>query len=882
MIAEKKKAECIAAEKKKAAALACAKKNKEHVSDSETESDSGSGSSDDTESESEDDHKEKKTSKKKTDCDKKSNKSEAKKKTDSKKTHKQSDSEDSGSESDKDSDKKKEKKSSIIDKSKVAAGVVVGGAILKKYSDSKSDKKSKVDKKSEAVVEKKSETVSDKKTESVVDKKSEVVIDKKKPSTGQSTLDVTIIVRQWYEQLIIDVSERAKKGGSSASADIELIVQTAVSSITETLRTVSINAQKSITDITVVQNYRNSIEWAKNLVIQSSLQIQAIGINCAASSSSRTGGIEQMRPIAVAIQEQVNVEIRRYKLTTTTTEVEKHTEITAVEHKQNYDVVCTGHKAAVNRKEYCAKLEKHVSQVVSESKLVIIAWFDHLVREVSVCIHQGGNVEQNVAILIEKSKVELNNTIKRTQYQFTSSIDVYEGDETFALIETRVKQSLEDVQSTINSKIVEIKEISVKSHSDTEVTEKLSILLEKSKVNITEILETNCKQSIDKIQKETVQTESTVRIIDTVDSVKSVVTKWQTKLTQEIHSISIDTTIQNKEERIELLIKEANTEIERVSIEAKTKISHECKSVKKISKSKELELTSSIDYVKETFTADVKRIQQLSVEAIKKSDVNVKERITEVISTSHQKIDSHLTQATAAVVGVVTAAIAVHAIKKHEKEEKKKEEHGELSVDVHDNVKVISKWFELFTKRISESVRHSQENVIENVNTITEHAELEISEIITTARTDFIKRLSRENLDQESYNYACKHYEESLESVRVSIISQVSEAKKVAIEAHTSGNTEILETKLSKLTTTSQESIKTAMESSVVITHKTQEVGAISNKTNAGSVLQIEVKEDEEVLGEQDIEFERKEQSVTVHEEERIDKKTEKGKKNIF
>lgn len=859
--AEKKKAECAAAEKKKAAALACAKKKKKSNS-SDSETDSGSGSDDsesDSDSEdsgSEDDRKaKKKTSEsdkkpKKSDCD-----GESKKNKDSqKKTKKQSDSEDSGSDSETDCDKKKKKKSSIADKSKIAAGVLVGGAVWKKYNDSKS-------------------------TES--GKKPETVVDKKKLTSGESTLDVTVIVRQWYEQLITDVSQRAKKGGSSASADIEVIVQKATSSITETLRIISVNAHKTVSDTTTVQQYRNSIEWAKNLVIQSSHQIKAIGINCAASSSSKTGGIEQMRPIAIAIQEQVNVEIRRYKLTVQTTKVTKKTEVTAVEHKQNNDVVCTGHKAAVNRKEYCNKLEKHVSKVIDDTKVVIIRWFAQFAREVSICIHEGGNVEQNISVIIERYKSELGSTIKSTQYKFTSSIEVYEEDKTFALIQSQINESLKTVQTTVNKKIAEIQEIAVKSHSDTEVTEKLSTVLESSKVKITEIFEATCKQSVTKIQEETVQTESTVRIIDTVESVKTVVTQWQTKLVEEIYSISVDSTIKNKEERIELLIKEANSEVEKVTLEAKTKISHDCSSIKKISKSKELELISSVDYVKETFTTDVVKIQQVSVEAVKKSDTNIKESLSTVVRNSRVKIDSYLTRATAAVVGVATAAITVHAISKHEKEEEKKQEsHDELSVDVHDNVKVISQWFELFTKRISDSVRHSEGDVVQNVNVISQHAEQEITDIITTARMDFIKRLSHENLDQESYDYACKHYEESLETVRVSIISQVSEVKKVAITAHTSGNTQILESELSKLTATSHESIKVAMGSSVVITHKTQETGTVANKTNTGSVLQIEVKEDEEVLGEQEIDFERKENTVAIHEEEKIEKKkTEKVEK---
>lgn len=850
------------------------KDKKSNASDSESDSASGSDDSED-DSDSNNDSKgkkspkdcNKKTKKSKTDCEKvkKSKVTKVTKKT------KQSDSDNSGSDSESDEeDYDKKKKKSSVDKKKVAGvifGGALGGALLKKLRHSQSSSSSSA-----------SEADSDDSS-----KKPTTVIDKKKLTTGQSTLDVTVIVREWYEKLILDVSQRSKKGGSNASADIEVIVQKSTATITETLRLISVNAHKSVTDTTTVQQYRASIEWTKNLVIQSSYQIKAIGINSAASSSSKTGGIEQMRPIAVAIQQQVDVEIRRYKLIVENTEVvQKKTEtvVSAIEHKKHNESICTGRKAAVNRKEYCLQLEQHVSEVLAESKVVIISWFAQLVRDVSICVHQGGNVDENVSVIIEKSKLELESNIKRTQYKFSSSIDVYEKDKTFALIQTQINESLKVVQTTMTTKMVEIQQIITKHHSESEVTvvtEKLSAVLESSKVSITDTLETGCKKSITVIQQDTTQTESTVRIIDTVESVRTIVTHWHTKLIEEIHSISIEETITNKEERIELLIKQATDEVERATTEAKTKVSEDCSSVKKISKTKEQELISSIEYVQKTFATDVEKIQTVSIEAIKKSDTNIKETISTAVQSSREKIDSYLTRVTASVIGVATAAIAVHAIKKHEEQEKKTEVHNEWSIDVKDNVSVMSKWFELFTKRISDSVYHDEGDVVEKINSVAEHAEQEITQIITTARTDFIKRLSHENLDQESYNYACKHYEESLETVRVSIITQVAEAKKVAIHAHTTGNTQILETELTKITVISTETIKVAMGSSVVITHKAKPT--TSTSTNAGSVLEIEVKDDNAiVLGEENVEFERKQQSAITHEVQKVeDKKIQKG-----
>jgi hypothetical protein len=297
---------------------------------------------------------------------------------------------------------------------------------------------------------------------------------------------------------------------------------------------------------------------------------------------------------------------------------------------------------------------------------------------------------------------------------------------------------------------------------------------------------------------------------------------------------------------------------------------------------------STIDYVHKTFTSDVKKIQQVSVEAIKKSDTNIKESISAVAKSSREKIDSALTKTTAVIVGAATAAIAVHAINKQDKQDKKtqkktqkKTSENELSVDVEENVTILSQWFELFTQKISGSVHKSEGDIVQEVTKATEHAEQEISEIITTARNDFVKRLTLQNLDQESFNYACKHYEESLESVRVTIVSEIFEVKKIAIHAHTSSNIQELDTQLIELTKTSSERIKVALGSSVVITHKAPS-GTTSSTKKSEAVLQIEVKEDEDsiVVGEEEIDYDRKEATITTHQKGKTGKtKTEKGKR---
>ncbi|KAI8351202.1 hypothetical protein EDC96DRAFT_292308 [Choanephora cucurbitarum] len=820
----KKKADCVNQKKKKESKLI--KKAKESKSDSESSND---------------------------DADDKKKSQKTKKKTDYKKPAKDLSEDDTSSSED---ESKKKKKSSCIDKKKIVAGIVAGGAIVKHALDQSS-----------------SDSDIDSETE-----KQTTIVDKKKLKTGQSTLDITIIVKEWYDRLIVDVSTRAKQGGSNVNADIEVIVQNAVAKITETLRIISVNAHKSVVGATTIQQYQNSVEWVKNLVIQSSYQIKAIGINCAAAGS-KTGGIEQMRPIAVSIQEQITVEIRRYKLVVEKSESEakKDTQITKIEHKENEDKVQVGRISACNRNEYCDKLEKHVNSMITESKVTFSSWFSELIREVSICIHQGGdNVEEDVKTLVEKSKLELESTIKRIQTKFTSSIETSEKDKTTLLIKSHFYESLHAVESTTTNKFAEIHRIVAERRSKTESSEKLMAILQSFKVTINESLDNSHNQSITIINQELTQTESTVKVIDTVEEIKSVISQWHSKLSEEIHSISIDASIENKEERIHTLIEQATLEIERITKEAKTKVTENCNSVKKISKSKEQELLLAIDRAHETFNTDVKKIQEVSIEAIKKSDTNVKDTISSVVETSKEKIDSALTKTAAAVIGTATAAMAIHAIKKDNKAEEKKTEtkQNELSVGVDQNVSVISQWLELFVKNVTKSIRLKQENAIEEVTHITEHAEQEITEIISIARNDFIKRLSHQNLDQEAYDFACKHYEESLESVRVTIVTEIVEVKKAAIHAHSTGNIQEFETHVIKLNDTSNQRIKAAMGSSVVLKQKVNNTSSLSKNNNAH--VQIEFDEDDVLIGEEELEFERKESIVDTHKEEKINKtKTE-------
>jgi hypothetical protein len=165
-------------------------------------------------------------------------------------------------------------------------------------------------------------------------------------------------------------------------------------------------------------------------------------------------------------------------------------------------------------------------------------------------------------------------------------------------------------------------------------------------------------------------------------------------------------------------------------------------------------------------------------------------------------------------------------------------------------------------------VSKKSSNVEQDITIVVQDAEKEVDTMISSARAEFLQRLSHESLDQESYNYACKQYEQSLETMRVSIVTEIHEVKKVAIESHSTVSVEVLETRLSELSTVSTERIKTSMGSAVVISQKAKP----QTIKNTGSAIQIHVEDEHAiVVGEQDIEYERKEETKVT------ETKTEKG-----
>lgn len=158
------------------------------------------------------------------------------------------------------------------------------------------------------------ETVADKTASSVVVKKDE----NKQQVIKQEVYAVVTVeyilstVHTWLEELMVDVSEVSKREHNITvvTKEINSVVVDAKEYISAEFEMISKKIRSSKGDSAAVQELINILEWTRGMVLQSSSQIQQIGVNCGVSFSS-TGGIEQMRPLVHATESQIIIAVGR-------------------------------------------------------------------------------------------------------------------------------------------------------------------------------------------------------------------------------------------------------------------------------------------------------------------------------------------------------------------------------------------------------------------------------------------------------------------------------------------------------------------------------------------------------------------------------------------
>lgn len=141
-------------------------------------------------------------------------------------------------------------------------------------------------------------------------------------------------VHTWLEELMIDVSEVAKieHNITVVTKEINAVIVDAKEFISAEFEMITKKLRTSKGDSIAIQEIINILDWTRGMVLQSSAQIQQIGINCAVSFSS-TGGIEQMRPLIHATESQIIIAVGRCNKTIKI-EVERKST-----HSEKYKVV---------------------------------------------------------------------------------------------------------------------------------------------------------------------------------------------------------------------------------------------------------------------------------------------------------------------------------------------------------------------------------------------------------------------------------------------------------------------------------------------------------------------------------------------------------------
>ncbi|KAI8393507.1 uncharacterized protein BYT42DRAFT_507095 [Radiomyces spectabilis] len=666
--------------------------------------------------------------------------------------------------------------------------------------------------------------------------------------TSDSIASLHVVIQQWFEALMSNVSSIVQAGGSKANEEIQVTVEEATVKITEILKVADVKAEGCFTNKSSLQQYRASLQWARNLVIQGSLQVKAIALN-ATASSSRVNIMPQLRPLVGSIQVQIDTELSKYKLDLIHVD-ESH----AVQQKKAEEKIDDCRKSAEKKKHQCTDIKARVPDLLEEATVVIIGSLTALVDKISVrCKQNEDHLEQDVNVIIVQGRQELNQAIQKAQESVFAKLQTEEHDETVSVIRTRIEESFKTIQVSVNQQVVEIQNTACTHKTNSVVVEKLTGILEKSKTEIHHAVTTVHKESTEILETAHSHAEATVTIVDTVDIVKQKIISWYARLEHEI-TVILGSDEKDKESKVKLLINEAQVDIGRLIHESKQSVHSGSAVIRKTSGHVSQEdLIATLDWLHTQVNAEVEEIRVIGIQATKDHSVDVKTAITSITHKSQKKIETALNHSTALVVGMAAAAaITLH----HD------EKSNNWTVDVKENVTVISDWFKIVTQKISGCVKQGG-NVAHNVDLTAHQAEEEIAEIISQARIDFRKRLSdQKQLDQAALKYACEHYEHSLEAVRVAITAEIAEVKKTALEVHASGEIVELDEKLTKITQESTERIKIEMGSTVTISEKKTAHGA----PQKGSLVEIAIdeKEDAIVVGSEDIAAGHEETTVEI------------------
>ncbi|KAI7870383.1 hypothetical protein BDF14DRAFT_87604 [Spinellus fusiger] len=664
-------------------------------------------------------------------------------------------------------------------------------SVVKTQVDTK--KESKVEFIEEVKEETKVETVEKEKTHEHLQ---QIITEKVSEKVELSTYawDTKSTLRQWLKQLVEDISTRAKKGGDSANQDIEVIFIESNKKITETLAIISAQSTQVFKDQSTAQQFEGSITWTKGMVLQAANQVKAVGLQ-AVATGSKAGGVDQMNSLVHAIQTQVEVELGRYKL-----------EERVNKHKENKIAIVSARKTAHQRNHNCKKSQVCVSELLEEYQVVTVGWLSHLIEQINTRREQGEeNIEQDIQQIVDQGLKQLSQTAEHSHAKIISSISSSDeaSKEAFVLIKKRLQESFSVVQKSVSASVVEIQQIAIQNNAE-ETKVKLSHVLEKTQSQVVTVLTNVHAESTETLNTIANQSTSAVTIVDTVDYVKKTVSDNCLDLCTSISEVVESS---DKESRVLELTENTKNEVVRIITEAKEKVVLHTQVIEN-----KQDVVATLTEIQTTVIVQIEEIKRVGVESNNKHEAKLS--LTRLVTSTREKIDTLASHTNVAVLGV-TAGVLVggtHVVN----------EAGKWVVDVHENATVFSEWLKHVTDTLHETVLKGGENVTQDIEEKSKHAEQEITEIIQEARTEFYHRLSEAHLDKASMEHAREYYDTSMDAVARTVKKNMDESKKISIHTYATGQVHSLKEHLENLVDTSRKSIKSVMSHAVITEDKTQ------------------------------------------------------------
>ncbi|KAI9261552.1 hypothetical protein BDA99DRAFT_560413 [Phascolomyces articulosus] len=619
-------------------------------------------------------------------------------------------------------------------------------------------------------------------------------------------------VSSWYERLTKAVAERAEQGGDNAAADIEIIVAEANKQIEAELSQVAEKTEAS-SDKESVAKWKETLEWAKSTVTQSTAQVQTVAVEAVTVGGSSAVSIhEKLSSVADSIHTQIDTALQGCD-EELVIEIEKEKIVDNVK-KPGTEVV----------------LGAATVGVIDYVKVTISSWYSKLAKDIASCktneeveaviVKANASIEADLKVVTEKTKKSEVSTSVSEQIVSTTEWAkgiILEGSNQLKVIGGQIVAGSTTAKDSIAGLIESTeKQIEVAyDKCDTSVT----IEVKHAKVpaeHVHKIVKHGSKKGCKKTEKKDDHHAGKVAVgiaagaavtIGVVGYVKSTVSWWFSKLSKDIAD-RVEQGGDNVNADIEVIVSKATAEIdaEFAQVVSKTNDSKDKESADK--------LKATIEWAKNNVAQTTTQIQAVAVQAVaggSTTAVTIHEQLSGVIKATTTQVDTALDNCQADVkievektkTEKITSEVKKtdeHKVVKHDdkkdckKVEKKDDDHhhaGKVAVGVAAGAAVtigvvgyvkstVSWWFNKLSKDIADRVEQGGDNVNADIEVIVSKATAEID-------AEFAQVVSKTN-DSKDKESADK-LKATIEWAKNNITQTTTQIQAVAVQAVTGGST---------------------------------------------------------------------------------------------